>query len=116
VLARARNRSTYMSRSSPVCAPPGTRTPNPLILGLLLRLFVDSADYLRFCDSKRSLPAVIWRYLDVFCDHKMSKRSAAQHNHETHRRRRRLIKGAHGWCCVVSDGDLFSRVARRAPG
>jgi hypothetical protein len=31
VLVRARNRLTYTDRSGRVCAPPGTRTPNPLI-------------------------------------------------------------------------------------
>ena len=35
----------------------------------------------RFRSYKRSLSAVIFGYLDVFCDHKVGKRSTAQWNH-----------------------------------
>jgi hypothetical protein len=45
-------------------APPGTRTPNPLILGPWSWLFVDNADYLRVSATANAhclqLFAVIW--------------------------------------------------------
>jgi hypothetical protein len=42
------------------------RTQNPRILGPLLWLFADSADYREFRDCKRSLSVVNLGYLDTF--------------------------------------------------
>jgi hypothetical protein len=58
----------------------GAATLNPRILGQWSWLVVDSAGYLGFRDRERSSPAIIFGYLDMFCDHKVSKAITGQHD------------------------------------
>jgi hypothetical protein len=52
-------------------------TPKPRILGPLLWSFVDSTGYLRFSRLQTLVVCGHFMgYLDLFCDHKVSKRSS----------------------------------------
>jgi hypothetical protein len=115
VLDRARNCLTCTARSERVCAPPGTRTPNPLTSSPFWWSFVDSGHYLRV---SRLRTRVICRrdgsYGAVFSDRKVSKRLSAKECGGSARGSRREGVGT-GWQRSATGRATSYSAAVRAP-